>query len=267
MYLSCSTCVYGDLALGDALDRIDGLGFGAFDLFALENMGQIWPSRLAAGDVDSAAVARTIRDSGLRVSSFNCGFSHALNDPDSSARDQVDTEFRGLLELAASVGCSVFTVQTGGHGNTVGRVESFERALEGLQRLVSAAQGTGIRLSFEPHWGAVVEKPADALHMARRLWPDVGITYDPSHFVMQTDIDSLEETEPLLDYAVHVHVRNASPGKMQVSMDEGVVDFAWLVRALRERGYEGALAVEYLEAAESEAVKLRDELISLGIST
>lgn len=267
MYLSCSTCVYGDLTLRDALDRIHALGFGAFDLFALENMGQIYPSRLAAGDVDTAAIARTIHDSGLRVSSFNCGFSQALNDPDSAARHQVEAEFRCLLRLAALVECSVFTVQTGGYDDTIGRVESFDRALEGLQRLVSAAQGTGIRLSFEPHWGAVVEKPADALCMARRLWPDVGITYDPSHFVMQPDIDSLEETEPLLDYSVHVHVRNASPGKMQVSMDEGVVDFAWLVTALRARGYEGAVAIEYLESAESEAVKLRDELISLRVPT
>jgi sugar phosphate isomerase/epimerase len=267
MYLSCSTCVYGDLALRDALDRIGALGFGAFDLFALENMGQVWPSRLAAGDVDSAEIARTIRDSGLRVSSLNCGFSRAVNDPDSSARDQVQAEFRALLDLAASVECSIFTVQTGGYDNATGRVESFDRALEGLQRLVSAAQGAGIRLSFEPHSGAVVEKPADALYMVKRLWPEVGVTYDPSHFVMQTDIGLLTETEPLLEYSVHVHVRNASPGKMQVGMDEGMVDFAWLVTALRERGYEGAVAIEYLESAESEAVKLRDELISLGVPT
>jgi sugar phosphate isomerase/epimerase len=267
MYLSCSTCVYGDLDLRDALDRIDGLGFGAFDLFALENMGQVWPSRLAAGDLDSAAIAHTIRESGLRVSSFNCGFSRALNDPDRSARNQVEAEFRALVELAASVECSVFTVQTGGYDNTIGRVESFDRALEGLQRLVSIGHGSGIPLSFEPHWGAVVEKPADALYMVKRLWPGVGITYDPSHFVMQTDIGSLTDTEPLLEYSVHVHVRNASPGKMQVSMDEGVVDFAWLVRSLQERGYEGAVAIEYLESAESEAVKLRDELISLGVPT
>jgi sugar phosphate isomerase/epimerase len=265
MYLSCSTCVHGDLDLRDALDRIDALGFSAFDLFALENMGQVWPSRLAAGDVDSAAIARTIRDSGLRVSSFNCGFSRALNDPDSSARDQVEAEFTPLLELAASAGCSVFTVQTGGYDNTIGRVESFDRSLEGLQRLVALGQGSGVQLSFEPHWGAVVEKPADALYMVKRLWPDVGITYDPSHFVMQTDIGPLADTEPLLEYTVHVHVRNASPGKMQASMDEGVVDFAWLVRSLQERGYEGAVAIEYLESAEADAMKLRDELVSLGV--
>jgi sugar phosphate isomerase/epimerase len=53
---------------------------------------------------------------------------------------------------------------------------------------------------------------------------------------------------------------------MQASMDAGVVDFGWVVSALKEKGYEGAVAIEYLDGAEGEAVKLRDLLIDLGLT-
>ena len=84
--------------------------------------------------------------------------------------------------------------------------------------------------------------------------------------VMQEDIGSLAETEELLDHTIHVHVRNAAPGKMQTSMEDGAVDFAWLIEALNSRSYAGAVAIEYLDAAEAEAVKLRDELVRLGLT-
>ncbi len=264
MYISCSSCVMADRDLAGALARMLELGFRHFDLFALENMGHVWPSRLAADGAGD--LAKVIGDSGMKVSSVNCGFSVSVNDPDPSARGQLEKEHAAILDLAEDIGCPLLTFQTGGYSRQVGRVEAFDRALAGLEHLRNLAGDRSVRLTFEPHYGAVVEKPADALYMARRLWPDVGITYDPSHFVMQEDIESPAESEALLDYTTHVHVRNAAPGKMQTPMDEGVVDFAWLAEALRKRHYAGAVAIEYLEAAEAEAINLRDVLAGLGLT-
>jgi sugar phosphate isomerase/epimerase len=253
-----------DRDLAAALARMRELGFRCFDLFALENMGHVWPSRLT--ETAAAKVAQTTRESGMRVSSVNSGFSVPLNDPDPDAGRQLEREFLAVLRLAEQVEAPLLTLQTGGYGKLVGKVEGFDRALEGLERACDLVQGKEIRLSFEPHWGAVVERPADALYMVRKLWPAVGITYDPSHFAMQDDIESLAETATLLDYTIHVHVRNAAPGEMQASMEEGTVDFPWLVDALRKRSYAGAVAIEYLEAAEADAVKLRDALLELGLT-
>jgi len=266
MRISCSSCVMADLDLRGALARMKELGFRYFDLFALEGMGHVYPSRLAAdGGRLYEEVVGAVRESGLEVSSVNCGFSRAVNDPSAEACEQVAREFGPILDLAEEVGAPIVTLQTGGYGTQVGRVESFDRAMAGLGRLVEAASGRDVRLSFEPHSGAVVEKPADALYMVKRLWPGAGITYDPSHFAMQPDIESLAETEGLLEYTTHVHVRNAALGEMQAPMDEGTVDFGWVVEALRGRGYAGAVAIEYLYSAEADAIKLRDVLVELGI--
>lgn len=69
----------------------------------------------------------------------------------------------------------------------------------------------------------------------------------------------------MLNYTVQVHLRNASPAQMQVPMGTGSVDFAWLLRALRGRGYEGAVTIEYLGAGEADVVCLRDLLLEMGL--
>jgi hydroxypyruvate isomerase len=240
--------------------RIRELGFCCADVLMFENWIHLTPSRLAAGDRTQAdEFVAAVSATGLEITSLNCGPSVALNDREQ--RDRYLDEFHCLLGLAREVNCRVLTVQTGRlvEGRTF--EDCFEAALEGMQALRDVAHGTGVQVTFEPHQGAIAEKPADALRMVRGLWPDVGIVYDPSHFVMQ-DIP-LTETETLLEYTGHVHLRNAASGKMQVPMAEGTIDFGWVIARLRAVGYDGPLALEYLGGAVDEAVKLRDLLRGL----
>ncbi len=271
MYLSCSSCVEAHRPLPEALKRIADLGFRFVDLIVIEGMEHIPPSQLASSHGSAAsggmigAIGQAVSRSGLQVSSLNCGLSVRFSD-EADARARIEREWLAILRLAEEVGCSLLTMQLGGYDNRVGRVEAFDRGVAGLGWLLELKGDRDLRLSFEPHSGSPAEKPADALYLAKRLWPDVGITYDPSHFEMQPDIAALQETEPLFDYAVHVHVRNAAIGRMQTPMDEGTVDFAWLVAALRKRDYTEALAIEYLDGAEPDAMELRDVLLELGVS-
>jgi sugar phosphate isomerase/epimerase len=265
MYLSCSTCVESHRPLPEALDRIAELGFEFVDLIVIERMQHIQPSDLAERpDEMIPAIAEAVLHAGLKVSSLNCGLSVRFSD-DPDALDQIEREWSALLRLAEEVGCSLLTMQLGGYNDRIGRVEAFDRGRAGLRQLLDLAGDRQIRLSFEPHSGSPAEKPADALYLAKRLWPGIGITYDPSHFEMQPDV-SLKDSEMLLDYTMHVHVRNAALARMQAPMDEGTVDFAWLISALRKRDYSGAVAIEYLDGAEADALKLRDPLIELGVS-
>jgi sugar phosphate isomerase/epimerase len=264
MYLSCSTCVESHRPLSEALGRIAELGFHFVDLIVIERMQHIQPSELAQkADEMIPAIAGAVSRAGLTVSSLNCGLSTRFSD-EADARTRIEREWSAILRLAEEVGCSLLTMQLGGYDDRLGRVEAFDRGLAGLRWLLELAGDRDLRLSFEPHSGSPAEKPADALYLASRLWPGVGITYDPSHFEMQPDVP-LKDTGPLLDYTTHVHVRNAALARMQAPMDEGTVDFAWLVSALQERDYTGAVAIEYLDGAEADALKLRDRLIELGV--
>jgi len=264
MYVSCSSCVEAHLPLPQALARIAELGFGQVDLFVIEHMEHISPAQLAAEPSMAGAIAGAIGRAGLGVSSLNCGFSVPFAEM-ASARVQMEREYRAMLGLAEAVGCPLLTTGIGTYEERASRVESCDQVLAGLSHLAGLATDRQVRLSFEPHFGSPAEKPADALYLAKRVWPDVGVTYDASHFTMQPEVGPLMVTEPLLAYTVHVHVRNAAPCRMQAGMEEGTVDFPWLVEALRRRNYAGALAIEYLDGAEEEALKLREVLAGLGV--
>jgi sugar phosphate isomerase/epimerase len=170
-----------------------------------------------------------------------------------------------MLKLAAGLECSILTMQIGGRDSAAARGEALGRVRLFLSWLTELKGSRDVRLTFEPHVGSAAEKPADALLLAQRLWPEVAVTYDPSHFAMQPELPFLADTEPLLDYTAHVHVRNAALGRIQAPMAEGSVDFAWLVAALNRRGYDGFVAIEYLDGEEAEALALRDVLSGLGV--
>ena len=56
----------------------------------------------------------------------------------------------------------------------------------------------------------------------------------------------LLESESLLPYTAHVHLRDAVAGNFQVPMGEGILDFEWIISALKRNNYTGAIAIEYI---------------------
>lgn len=205
----------------------------------------------------------------MTVTSINASPSTAIADPSPDAFGRYCREYTALVDLAELVNCPNITLQPGGRPDDDSFEETFTRFTERLEQLSSIGGPRNISLSVEAHGGSILEKPADALRMAKRLWPRVGLTYDPSHFALQGI--PLADTESLLDYIKHVHVRNASPDKMQDSMARGTVDFEWLIAALRGRDYAGAVTTEYISStgdvnAVKDTVLLRSRLLELGVN-
>jgi sugar phosphate isomerase/epimerase len=271
MYLSCSTLCF-ELAdhpdIRKVLETIKALGFGAVDLAAFEGWQNVNPSSLAAGDERWIRhFLKALDATELAVSSFNCGFSFQVDDPDSSATDRIAQEFEALLDLASRVRCPNLTVQPGRSITGYDDEELFDVARTRLAELGRRAQARGLTLSVEGHQGSLLEDPVTAMRMMDALWPVVGFTYDPSHWAMQRI--PLPETEPLLAVTYHVHVRDAAPDAMQAVMGQGDVDFDWLVSTLQARAYEGAIAIEYFNGFDADLTStraLRERMVDLGVS-
>jgi len=271
MYVSCSclVCAKEDYpTVGQTLTAIRRLGFRAVDLDCFENWQHVNPSQLAGGGGKLVAeIAHLVAESSLSVSSLNCGLSRPLGDGEAGSFAQYKAEFAALLSLAERTGCPNVTLQAGGPLEHVSLDEQLAVTVDHLRELGAMAGAAGVTVGLEGHANTIIEKPADALALMRRLWPAVGFTYDPSHFVLQ-GID-LGRTEELLEFAVHVHVRNASPGRMQETMASGTVELSWLIAALREVGYTGAAAIEYFGGFDkdfTETLALRDRLRELGVA-
>ena len=271
MYISCSSlaCVMNEYPhIRDAIIKMKKLGFQAFDLAAFEGWQNVSPSMLAAENESwSREFTDAVVESVMKVSSFNCGPSIPLNEPEPDSFAQYEREYIALLHLAEMVNCPNITVQPGGRAlKDYSFTELFDTSMTHLAKLSSLNKSRNVTLSVEGHEGSILEKPEDALRMMKNLWPAVGFTYDPSHFVMQGI--SLEETEPLLDYTMHVHVRNASLGKMQDTMADGIVDFHRLISALKAHGYNGAVTIEYFSGFDKEfenTIALRELLLDLNV--
>jgi sugar phosphate isomerase/epimerase len=175
-------------------------------------------------------------------------------------------EFLAMLELSEKVGSPNLTFQPGPVFESQGRKGSIDTLQAHLSELRQLKAGYRTSVSLEGHANTVIEESEVALDIIKRSWPDIGYTYDPSHFVMG-DIP-LRRTEGLLDYTVHVHVRNASLGKMQDTMANGKVDIEWLVSALKAHNFKGALSIEYFGDFDSDfenTLALQRRLVELGV--
>ena len=71
-------------------------------------------------------------------------------------------------------------------------------------------------------------------------------------------------------HARHFHARGGAPGRVQCALKDSTIDYGRAVDALRDAGYDGALAVEYVwidwERCNecdnvSETIILRDRLL------
>jgi sugar phosphate isomerase/epimerase len=124
----------------------------------------------------------------------------------------------------------------------LGLEHSLERASEALADLVAIARDVGVRLSVEPHVGSVVATVAPTARLVQ-MTPGLTLALDYSHYVAAHE--SPDAIHQLLPYAGHLHARQASPGRVQLSHRMGTLDYADIVRRALDLGYQGAIAVEY----------------------
>ena len=264
MYIACSSLVCKKdkyPGISDAFRKIKELGFQSVDVAAFENWQNINPSELVSdnGDAAAAEVNSLLSETGMTVCSINAGLSRQLSDPDPQALETVKKEFAAVLKFALKINARNITLQPGKLPASGAIEDSIRTLAAALKEISSISKGSGVTVSLEGHQGSILEKPQNSLQIMEGVWPQIGLTYDPSHYVMQQI--RLEETEPLLKYTMHVHVRNAAVKKMQASMQDGSVDFAWMVKALKVIDYKGALAVEYFNGFDADfgnTCELRD---------
>jgi sugar phosphate isomerase/epimerase len=269
--LGCSTISFRHLDLEMALTWIQQLGFREIDLGALPGVCDHVPYALDTKAVGS--VIATVRATHLTVRSVN-GDVGDLNVPlDGAARRHRDDHLDALLTLAAGTGATALVLPCGALDHTP--VRSLDHDLDlvaaELVRAAERAARHGVQLwteSLHYHRLCCDLDRAQALH-DRLAGTAVGIVMDFSHIVA-SGADPLDFVERTAGRIAHVHIRDAVPGNINVSVGRGAVDFAKGLRALAEAGYPGHFALE-LEtrditddqrpAATAEAAQLISDLI------
>lgn len=209
------------------------------------------PHRLSAGAI--AALRRTVEDHGLAVTGLHWllmapqGLS--ITSPDNAVRDRTRDVVLGLLDLAAGLGARVLV-----HGSPAQRRpadgqthgDAWARARDLLAAIAPHAAARSLTYCLEP-----LARPDNVfvttIAAAVRMVEEVG------HPALRTMIDAsaagIEEAEPVAD-AIRRWVPTGLIGHVQLNdrnrrgPGEGEDLFAPVIRALRETGYAGDIAIE-----------------------
>ncbi|MCU1548692.1 MAG: xylose isomerase [Arthrobacter sp.] len=243
--LGCSSISFRHVELSAALRTISSLGFEAIDLGALPGVCNHVPYDLSPEAV--ASVAADVAASGLRVRSVNgdVGDLNAVLDAagETARRRHLDA----LLTLTANIGARALVLPCGALSHEP--VRSLEEDLDTIAaELASAGERAaefGVELWTESlHFLRFCWNLERAEQLAQRLaGTGVGIVMDFSHIVAAGE-DPLEYLRRHEGRIAHVHLRDAAPGNINLSIGNGQADFAAGLRALAAQGYSGHFSLE-----------------------
>ena len=278
MKLGVFTVVLADLPLTAALDRVAALGLDAVEI----GTGNYPGDAHNTPDLQAEVEAR-----GLEISALSC-HGNPLH-PDEDVAKRSHETFRRTLELANELGVGTVIGFSGcpGDGPTAAQPnwvtcawppeyldvlewQWTERAIPYWTEEARVAREAGVRVALEPHPGFLVYNPETALRLREAAGPEIGVNFDPSHFVWQ-GIDPLLAIRELGNAGAifHVHAKDvyvdphnrARNGVLDTkhysrfgerswsfrSVGYGQGEKFWrdFVSALRMVGYDGVLSIEH----------------------
>jgi len=121
----------------------------------------------------------------------------------------------------------------------------MDRLVEGCQTLADIAAEKGVRLAFEPEPGMFIDTMGRFADLCRRVArPNFGLTLDIGHLhcLGEPIVDNLRRWR---DRLWNIHVEDMRRGVHEHLMfGEGEMDFAEILRGLREVDYHGGVSVE-----------------------
>jgi sugar phosphate isomerase/epimerase len=167
----------------------------------------------------------------------------AANDPSPSVRAENNDIFKRTLEFAVALGSKHLTGLPGVFHDSVSRDRDLGLAAEVTAWRAAECANAGIEYAVEPHVGSICADVASTQAFLSTV-KDLTLTLDYGHFIMVGEYST--GVHALLPFASHVHVRGGALDRLQTSVDENTIDFPGMLVGLRQAGYEGFLALEYV---------------------
>ncbi|MCI9889916.1 sugar phosphate isomerase/epimerase [Micrococcales bacterium 31B] len=266
--LGCSTISFRHLDLDTALATLTGLGFTEIDLGALPGICDHVPFDLTDADID--AVAAAVRAAGVTVRSVNGDIGDLNEIPDAAGQRARAAHLDRLLRLTREVGARALVLPCGAlsHAPRAGLDDDLATVASALTTAAEAARAYDLEIWTESlHFYRLCHDLDRATRLAERLrGTPVGHVLDLSHVVASGGdpaeaVTALSRAAGGMGAIAHVHLRDAVPGNINLSIGNGSVDFAGGLAALRDGGFDGHFTLELeahdLEHAERPAAAAR----------
>jgi sugar phosphate isomerase/epimerase len=236
VYVACSTLCFARCPLDNALRMIGELEFSKVDVAIHEHGAHLRPSDVAS---DIALAAQRIR---IGPSLSPAAFSVEI---DAQQPDDYIRQLRAVCRLARLSAVSLLTIPAAPIG------AGLDREIRRLRALVQIVEAEGLVLTVATRTGTLTETPAGAIELCQRV-PGLGLTLDPSHYINGPHQGaSYDEVFP---FVRHVHLRDTgrAPGKFQVRVGQGEVEYGRIISHLQRRHYDRLLTVAIHDVADAQ---------------
>lgn len=251
MKLAYSSNAYMRWSIEEAIDRVANLGYAGIELMA--DVPHAWPPDTSIEQ--RRAIRRRVHDRGLTISNINAFMMRAVQDfwhpswiePDPAYRRQRVQHTIASLHMAAELGAPNITTEPGGPmPEGMDRATAMNLFVDGLQEALATAEKVGVALLVEPEPGLLIETANQFVELASRVnSPMFGLNFDIGHFYCVSEPLSAI-VHRLRLWTRHYHVEDIAASRVHEHLipGRGAIDFAELVKAIRDTGYDGWLTVE-----------------------
>lgn len=263
MKLSVTSWSYPLLDLQEAGGVSKALGIDGIDVSLFYASGLDKARLLSEPDAYGAEISAGLP---LPVANYYHLFGNDLSDRNLAGPDGPENlqDLKASVRFAKAAGAASVFILPGMINPGQNRGAAIEASAGALKPMVAAGQEAGVAVTIEPHVHGILES-VEATHELLSKVPGLKVTLDLAHFVSLGFRQ--DEIETLCPHAGHVHLRQARQGFLQEKMENGTINFPGLFGALRDAGYDGWLAIEYVHQTYmntvfddvlSETVKMRD---------
>ena len=253
MRLSLYTLLTSELSLGDSLALAAEIGYDAVDLRQGSSDADAVHLRRDLTDAQAAEVRAQVEAVGLVVSGLTTYYRLGAADPAMAA-----VELSGLrrgLELAQLLGAPLVRCS----GPIADWNQPYEQSREAFRRqaeeVTESAAAAGTAVAVEQHGGTHFSSAGQIVDMLRGLEsPWLGLVFDPGNCIREGFERVAVQLDMLGPFIRCVHVKNmmtlAAEGPSEYMpyetrrLDQGLWDWAEIVRRLSTMGYAGYLTLE-----------------------
>lgn len=235
MYVACSTLCFARHPLERALRIIAELEFSKLDVAIQEHGPHLKPSEVAA---DTVLAAQRIR---IGPSLSPAAFSLDIDAPTEA---EYRRQLQAVCKLARLSTVTVLALPAAPVGTGI------DAEVKRLRALVKQVEAEGLVLTVFTRTGTLTETPAVAAELCDRV-PGLGLTLDPSHYINGPHQGG--PFDELFPFVRHVHLRDTgkAPGKLQVRVGQGEVEYGRIVSQLQRHRYDRLLTVAINDVAEA----------------
>ena len=240
---SVARWTFGRQSVAELCAIVRQIGFAAIDLVGPGD----WPTLKAHG-VDSSM-----------CNGAELGLEKGFADP--ALHDELVARYTRHIDLVADAGYRNL-ICFSGNGNGMDPAEGLANSAAGLKRLLGHAQKRGVRLVMEllnsrvDHPDYLCDRSAWGVALCEQLGsPNFGLLYDIYHMqIMEGDIIATIRRHH--EFFVHYHTAGV-PGRHEIG-DDQELNYPAICRAIRDTGFDGYLAQEFMPSAPDPVASLRE---------